>query len=130
MELASFFDAQANRGEDVNREAVETCAADWLSSGIGRDGSGVIVSKWLPAYHQPGTGRVVDPTGGGNGFLGGLAVGLARGKDVVEAAVWGSVAASFAIEQVGMPILTQESNGERWNGDRVQDRVDEFLQRL
>lgn len=49
---------------------------------------------------------------------------------MVEAAVWGSVAASYAIEQVGMPILTQESDGERWNGERVQDRVDEFLQRL
>lgn len=178
MELASFFGASANRGEDVDREVVEKCAADWLSSGIGQDGSGVVVvrcgkdgcyfasrssvshryceietcqrdfdetlvmsnrmnytniytqSKWLPAYHQSGTGKVVDPTGGGNGFLGGLAMGLARGKDVVEAAVWGSVSASFAIEQVGMPILTQHADGERWNGERVQDRVDEFLQRL
>ncbi|KAE9975907.1 hypothetical protein BLS_002351 [Venturia inaequalis] len=145
MELASFFGASANRGKDVDREIVEKCAADWLSTGIGQDGSGVVVvrcgkdgcyvasrisSKWLPAYHQAGTGKVVDPTGGGNGFLGGLALGLARKKDVVEAAVWGSVSASFAIEQVGMPILTQESDGERWNGERVQDRVDEFLQRL
>ncbi|TLD38854.1 gb [Venturia nashicola] len=145
MELASFFGASANRGEDVDREVVEKCAADWLSSGIGQHGSGVVVvrcgkdgcyiasrslSRWLPAYHQAGTGKVVDPTGGGNGFLGGLAIALARGKDIVEAGVCGSVSASFAIEQVGMPILTQEEEGEYWNGEQAQDRVDKLLQRL
>jgi sugar/nucleoside kinase (ribokinase family) len=145
MELAAFFGLSANRGEDVDREVVEKCANDWLSSGIGPAGSGAVVvrcgkdgcyiatrqkSKWLPAYHQPGTSKVIDPTGGGNGFLGGLAIALARGKDVEEAAVWGLISASFTIEQVGMPILTQEADGERWNGSRVLDRVDEFLQRL
>jgi len=145
MELAAFFGLSANRGGDVDREVVEKCAADWLSSGIGRDRSGAVVvragkdgcyvatkrkTKWVPAYHQPGSGKVVDPTGGGNGFLGGLAIALARGKDVEEAAMWGSISASFAIEQVGVPTLTQDPEGERWNGERVQDRFDEFLQRL
>lgn len=45
MELASFFGASANQGEDVDREIVEKCAADWLSSGIGQDGSGVVVVR-------------------------------------------------------------------------------------
>jgi hypothetical protein len=33
------------------------------------------ISRWLPAYfEEKDKDRVVDPTGGGNGFLGGLAV--------------------------------------------------------
>lgn len=75
--------------------------------------------------------KVVDPTGAGNAFLGGFAIGFLEGdlsKDCFEkAAVYGSVAASFAIEQVGMPILTSMSEGtekgERWNGEFVGDRL-------
>jgi len=93
------------------------------------------VERWLPAYFgdedSAGQEKVVDPTGGGNAFLGGLAVALARGKGVVEAAAWGSVAASFAIEQVGMPLLTavDERGRETWNGVAVEDRLEEFLAR-
>jgi hypothetical protein len=90
------------------------------------------VETWLPAYFTENEkDRVVDPTGGGNGFLGGLAVALARGKGLEEAAVWGSVAASFAIEQVGMPVLGRDEEGrETWNGVVANDRLDEFMQRV
>ena len=45
------------------------------------------IERWLPAFFDKPSAveRVVDPTGGGNGFLGGLAVGLARGKGLLEA---------------------------------------------
>ncbi|KAI1434536.1 Ribokinase-like protein [Xylaria sp. CBS 124048] len=116
------------------------------------------VERWLPAYHTNNheesdnglaieeendaglegekgrrrrKGKVVDPTGGGNTFLGGLAVALARGKSLEEAAAWGSVAASFAIEQTGMPILGYDDQGrETWNGVRVEERFEEFKTRL
>jgi sugar/nucleoside kinase (ribokinase family) len=94
----------------------------------------------LPAYHATGDstraeksgGKVVDPTGGGNGFLGGFAVGLTRnGGDLVEAAIWGSIAASYCIEQVGMPELSYDADkGERWNGTDVKSRLDAFRQRI
>lgn len=117
------------------------------------------VERWIPAFHTDKE-TVVDPTGGGNTFLGGLAVALARGKSLEEAAAWGCIAASFAIEQVGMPVLAQEeetkteSNGEEeeegegvvegeeenkdnaktsretWNGVVVEDRFEEFKTRL
>jgi len=45
MELAAFFGLSANRGEDVDREVVEKCATDWLSSGIGPDGLGTVVVR-------------------------------------------------------------------------------------
>jgi len=88
------------------------------------------VSKWLPAYHS-NPAKVIDPTGGGNGFLGGLAVGMLRtGGDVVEAARMGSVAASFCIEQVGVPELSCRGDRlERWNGEDVFTRMAQFKTR-
>ncbi|KAK0745029.1 Ribokinase-like protein [Apiosordaria backusii] len=90
------------------------------------------MEKWVPAYWtgEEGGERVRDPTGGGNTFLGGLGVALARGKGIEEAVGWGAVAASFAIEQVGMPVLEGEGEEERWNGERVQDRLGRFLERV
>ncbi|KJZ78126.1 hypothetical protein HIM_02763 [Hirsutella minnesotensis 3608] len=79
---------------------------------------------WIPAYHQDQK-NVVDPTGGGNAFLGAMSVALARGRPLEAAAACGSVAASFAIEQVGMPLLTMSNDGdEMWNGVRVRERLE------
>lgn len=91
------------------------------------------IERWIPAYHQDqdAESKVVDPTGGGNCFLGALAVALARGKPIEEACVWGSVAASFAIEQVGVPELGVDAEGrETWNCVRVDDRLREFRDRV
>lgn len=151
-ELAGFFGEDGNIGEDkVNRELIEQCAANWLKSGVGKDRNGSVVvragkdgcylvngkdpgskGKWLPAYHQSSSEKVVDPTGGGNTFLGAMAVSLARGRTLEESAIYASVAASFAIEQVGVPQLDEiESKGggriERWNGDVLQDRLEKYL---
>ncbi len=91
------------------------------------------VERWIPAYHtgEEAESKVVDPTGGGNTFLGGLGVALARGQSIEKACAWGSVAASFAIEQVGPPVLGSDEEGEEtWNGVRVEDRLQEFQNRL
>lgn len=140
-ELASIFDF--SHADGVDKRAVEEHAQRCLDGGIGPDRLGVVVvragaegcfalsstvRRWLPAYHQDAS-KVVDPTGGGNGFLGGLAVGLVRsGMDVIEAARWGSVAASFCIEQVGMPRLTS-MEPETWNGVDVSERLEQFRRR-
>lgn len=88
------------------------------------------VSMWYPAYHT-NSSKVIDPTGGGNAFLGGMAVGLARGRGLEAACRMGSVAASFAIEQVGMPILESDEAGrELWNGDSVQGRLEDYEMRV
>lgn len=118
------------------------------------------VEKWIPAYYTPETSaKVVDPTGGGNAFLGAVAVALARGEEFEEAALWGSVAASFVIEQTGMPNLDGvganidgegdiEMSGvgmdgagdesgkgdneveEKWNGASVKQRLTELRERV
>lgn len=130
-------------GDHVDQKAVEEHAQRFLDQGIGSEGNGAIVvrcgavgcvvlsraaRRWLPACHTDSS-KVVDPTGGGNGFLGGLSVGLVRTNfDVVEAARWGSVAASYTIEQTGMPQL-ETSESERWNGTNVLSRLAEYQAR-
>lgn len=109
----------------------------------------------LPAYHRAFTNlppeeqnqwvnKVVDVTGGGNAFLGGFCIGLStmsrwREKDpslglsdFEGAAFYGTVAASFAIEQTGMPKATyRDSDGiELWNGDLPFDRINALLSRV
>ncbi|KAK5175151.1 uncharacterized protein LTR77_000288 [Saxophila tyrrhenica] len=146
VELAALFGFKHSSG--VDKQVVEQHASNLLANGIGPNNHGSVVvrggkegcfvtdleqQKWLPAYHQDSS-RVIDPTGGGNGFLGGFAVGLVRTGDVVEAAEWGSVAASFCIEQVGVPeletiISTATCTDELWNGESVHDRLEEYRKR-
>ncbi|KAL7273509.1 Double-stranded RNA-containing particles stability [Rhizina undulata] len=75
--------------------------------------------------------KVVDPTGGGNTFIGGFAVGYVReNRNALRAAAWGIVAASFAIEQIGIPKMEKaEDGGEVWNGVKVQERLEEYMKR-
>lgn len=164
-ELCAFLGAQPQDAKgNVSVNQVEAGCKAWLDAGVGRDGRGAVVvragkdgclvatrgtsssdysMRWVPAFHQrsevdEGIGKIVDPTGGGNAFLGGLAVGLARlvGQRghldlVVEAALWGSVAASFAIEQIGMPTLERREHGEEtWNGDSADLRVQLLKDRI
>jgi fructose-1-phosphate kinase PfkB-like protein len=73
----------------------------------------------------------VDPTGAGNAFLGGLAMGLRDSSDdPVVAAIYGQVAASFAIEQVGLPTISGEGEDELWNGVSVEDRLKKYMQEV
>lgn len=103
----------------------------------------------LPAFKPV---SVVDPTGAGNTFLGAMAQGLASvGREpfnVIQEmlhsskpwkdirAAWGNdgkvlaalicaiVAASFAIEQIGVPTISFSSEGvEHWNGARYTERI-------
>jgi sugar/nucleoside kinase (ribokinase family) len=138
-ELGGFFGKETDGKDHVDFQAIENLCDQWIASGIGPGGNGGVVVRsgkdgclvmrkglrmWMPAYHQSAQ-KVVDPTGGGNGFLGGLAVGLIRGG-----ASWGSISASFAIEQVGMPVLSLSADGETWNGVGVEERLSDYKQRL
>ncbi|QGI85250.1 unnamed protein product [Fusarium fujikuroi] len=111
-----------------------------LFAGLLQDADGIVareeievdpgVEKWVPAYHTDPS-KVIDPTGGGNTFLGGLGVALARGESLEDAVACATVAASFAIEQVGVPTIGRDAEGrEAWNGHNVEDRLREFRKRL
>lgn len=144
QELAAFFGKSADKDGRVDRSVAKQCVDAWLASGVGSNGEGAVVvragkdgcyvatrtaERWIPAYHQSEE-KVIDPTGGGNSFLGGLAIGMIRTGNVEEAAIWGSVAASFAIEQIGMPTLEKADKGETWNGADAFERLREFKDRL
>ncbi|KAK4687815.1 hypothetical protein P7C73_g2305, partial [Tremellales sp. Uapishka_1] len=86
---------------------------------------------WIPAYWRASEShRVVDPTGGGNGFLGGLCAGLMLSDgDLKVASIYASTAASFAIQQKGLPTI-EAGERELWNGDNVWDRLAEMADRV
>jgi sugar/nucleoside kinase (ribokinase family) len=118
---------------------VEEIAMEYVSHQIGENGTcvfrcgkhGCLVAsrsmmKWLPAYHQSSE-RVVDPTGGGNAFCGGFCAGWVQSEgNFITAAMYGNIAASFAIEQYGLPKLESDKDGEKWNGDRIEQRRQEY----
>ena len=66
--------------------------------------------------------KVVDVTGGGNSFLGAYCMSLVNQPQISKctipqsASIAGSVAASFAIEQIGMPKLTTDKEGNEHCG--------------
>ncbi|CDR39907.1 CYFA0S04e00430g1_1 [Cyberlindnera fabianii] len=80
---------------------------------------------WMPAYHTDG---VIDPTGGGNTFIGAFTTGLVLSRgDWIVASACGNIGAGAAIEQIGMPKFDRET--DMWNGKSLQMRVEEYVDR-
>lgn len=162
-ELAGFFAGQS-------KSLAET-AAEILEWGIGLSGTGSLVVRrgkdgcsafsarhqiHLRAYHTPdkeSQSKVVDPTGGGNAFLGALAMALSGDVsphltevcrllqvdnnltsdpflNLTVSLVYAIVAASFVIEQPGMPTYrVQSEETETWNGESFWSRLNAYLDR-
>ncbi|QEU58709.1 Mak32 [Kluyveromyces lactis] len=77
----------------------------------------------FPAYHYKTPECVIDPTGGGNTFLGAFAFAYAMCKDISIASICGNIAAGCAIEQIGVP----SHNGMHWNKTTFADRLLYYL---
>ncbi|KAI9466751.1 Ribokinase-like protein [Lactarius psammicola] len=129
----------------VSKSSIERACKSFLDFGVGPSGTGAVVIRggslgaYVASRSQPGTWieaywrteeRVVDVTGAGNSFLGGLAAGLVlTNGDVFEAALYGTVSASYTIEQLGLPQITRPSGDvrkEEWNGDSPWGRLQEL----
>lgn len=142
LELAAFFGDPPPSALD--KEKIESLALRFLDNGVGPDGKGTVIVRageygcficarhlspsWLPPFYKHGpreehNSKVVDPTGAGNAFLGAYAIGYLNTGNVIEAACYGSVGASFALEQVGMPDIRTDISGELWNGESVLSRL-------
>ncbi|OAV95061.1 hypothetical protein PTTG_05200 [Puccinia triticina 1-1 BBBD Race 1] len=91
------------------------------SYGVGAYGSDPPTRFWVPALIQDQS-QVLDQTGAGNSFLGGLMAGLACGESLVDATCYGSVSSGLTISQLGLPKLTHrhdtDPDSEIWNEDR------------
>ncbi|KAK1812809.1 hypothetical protein LTR12_012836 [Friedmanniomyces endolithicus] len=142
-ELHSFFGEPTAAVDPTVIEAQAQCFVD---AGIGPHGDGCIVVRaaghgcmvlskhmsacWLPPFYPADSENVVDATGAGNAFLGAFAIGWQKTQSYVEAAAYGTVAASFALEQVGLPLRSGEGDVELWNGCRVDDRLAQYRQSI
>jgi adenosine kinase len=67
----------------------------------GEHGSTVLTAAGRTDVAAVAPDRIVDPTGVGDAFRGGLMKGLAQGRPLAEAAQIGSVAATWALEHLG-----------------------------
>ncbi|EMD41032.1 hypothetical protein CERSUDRAFT_111603 [Gelatoporia subvermispora B] len=134
------------------KSTIEEACRKFLDLGVGDDGHGHVIirsghmgafvanrerSAWIDAYWtEQNAEKVVDVTGAGNSFLGGLAAGLLMtGEDIFEATLYATVSASFVVEQFGLPTLTRTidepgTEHEQWNEDSPRRRLKELQKRL
>ncbi|MCJ1253402.1 hypothetical protein MMC24_001213 [Lignoscripta atroalba] len=123
---------------------IKGLSSEFIHLAVGKSCKGAIVlragrggffikSGWIPTQHLPAFyqatqhHRSVDVTGEGSAFLGALAIGLLETGNLVEAAMYGVVATSFAGEQVGVPALSHAEDGrELWNNQSVRSRLAEY----
>ncbi|KAK7061558.1 Ribokinase-like protein [Favolaschia claudopus] len=131
-----------------SKESIEEAASKLLKLGVGSEGKGAVLirsgsmgvcvafknqpMRWVPAFWtSKDKDKIVDVTGAGNSFLGGLAAGLfLQNGDIYEASFHASIAASFVIEQQGLPAVSTDNGTTLWNGDNPQRRLDELRQRV
>lgn len=73
--------------------------------------------------------QLVDVTGAGNAYCGGFIAGLGRGDEPAAAAARAAASASFAIEQIGIPMfdaakLAEAQRRHAWALERVEQSRD------
>lgn len=75
----------------------------------------LVVDEGCPAIHLPAfPAQVVDTTAAGDAFVAGLAVGLAEGKSLVDAARMGNAAGAVAVTRLGaQPAMPGREDIER-----------------
>jgi len=113
-------EAQSLVGNGTPNELVRRLAdagASIVALRMGSEGSLVYASlgathfssaSHLVPIHVPAIPtNVIDPTGAGNAYCGGFLAGYIQTGDVLTAAHYGTVAASFLVEQVGLPEINE-----------------------
>jgi sugar/nucleoside kinase (ribokinase family) len=96
------------RPEELARRLAEA-GGRVIALRMGRAGSLVYAPNGQGAYRVhaiPAVGvTIVDPVGAGNAYCGAFLTGWIETGDATEAGLRGAVAASFVLEQVGLPAL-------------------------
>lgn len=146
LELISLFEEESDPSKGFDRTTVEQYAKRVLDASLVDSESGAMIvvragehgclilskldhPRWLAPFYNAPSSKVVDPTGAGNTFLGALMVALQQGRSLGDAAIYGTIAASFALEQIGLPMLSSPDGMETWNGGRFAERLDEYRAR-
>jgi sugar/nucleoside kinase (ribokinase family) len=80
---------------------------------MGAQGSLVYAKGRDRLIHVPAVPTtVIDPTGAGNAYSGGFLAGYLQTGDLMTAARYAAVAASFLVEQIGLPPITDHLRAE------------------
>ena len=109
-EARSLVDAAA---PDELARRLADAGARIVTLRMGAEGSLVYAKERDRLIHVPAVlTTVIDPTGAGNAFSGGFLAGYLQTGDLVTAARYASVAASFLVEQIGLPPITDHLRAE------------------
>ncbi|KAI0516902.1 Ribokinase-like protein [Xylaria bambusicola] len=119
-ELLAITD-DAGASAKFRYKSIEKGARKCIKRGIGPRRSGIIVVRcgqygcfymngknekgWIRPYYSHRHPKVEDITGSGSAFLGAFGVAYMETGDMKMACVRGAVAASYALEQFGLPVL-------------------------
>jgi len=95
-------------------QALLDAGAPSVALRMGAQGS-LVCERSGAAWHIPAVPpkAIVDVTGAGNAYCGGMTVALAGGLPIVEASLRAAVSASFALEQFGPPHIDAAQPHER-----------------
>lgn len=121
QEIAPYLDIISPQTVELSRMIVETTpqkqaallfdyGVSCLALRLGAEGS--LVGTATALHHLPAfpAATVVDETGAGNAYCGGFVVGYIESDgDPLLAGAYGTVSASFTLEQVGVPHLPPDS---------------------
>lgn len=116
LELSNIYKSSleeikaATNLSDLNSavKAIHDYGAETVIVTLGAEGALLSIegTKYkIPAYH---CGKIVDPTGAGDVFIGGFLAEYVRGEDSLWCACVGSAASSFAVEVVGPTFMEGE----------------------
>ena len=81
----------------------------------------------LPAYHTLTQKQVIDPTGGGNSFLGGFSMGYALTNNIDVGNLCGTIIAGCNIEQIG-PAKYDSRTGKINNSNTFKERLKYYIE--
>ncbi|MBZ0280330.1 MAG: hypothetical protein K8L97_06290 [Anaerolineae bacterium] len=112
----NLVEAQAVYGNLPPEELIAMMLADGAQAvALRMGGKGSIVANREEQHYIPAVpvSRIVDQTGAGNTYCGGLLWGITSGKNWFEAGAAGAIAASFCLEGVGVLNPTQIDLAER-----------------
>ena len=102
----------------MDRYALLKCTKNIIMT-RGEHGSRIITTEGETDIPSVKADKVLDPTGAGDAFRGGLISGLVRGLDIKKSALLGSVCASFSVEGYG----TQEYSFSREEFEKRYNRI-------
>lgn len=124
-EAQSLVGAGSPRG--VARRLVEAAEshAQLIILRLGAEGSFVVEGQTGQAVEMPAwPATVMDAVGAGNAYCGAFLAGWTETHDIARAAACGSAAASFVVEQIGLPVVMSALR------QQAQHRADTLLAKV